>query len=152
MSIQTVSLTETGEDFGFAEADFVKKIDEAYTKRMVAKLFINDDDGYAMEHMPIVKRYDEASYDNSRLNMLLGYLMGKLQLDFLQLDKCPLLGLHDHKGILTSFWDGPPDAEFLMAVQDAWSTFHEYSHYAVSYGGPDVLDSETFVVNYETTD
>lgn len=149
MSIQTISLTETDEHFGFAEAAFVKKIDEAYTKRGVAKLLGDDE---SMAHIPIIRRYDDAGYDNNRLNMLLGYIMGKLQLDILQLDKCPLLGLHDHKGILTSFWEGEPDEQFLMAVQDAWTTFHEYSHYAVSYGGPDVLDSETFVVNYETAD
>lgn len=146
----SIVLRETGDSFGYTDPDFLTKINEEYTRRMVAKLLGEaKEEAYAW---PIMRRNDEDGDSNHRLTMVHGFMMGELNLQYKELRASPLLGLYDHKGTLTSVWEAPVDLNYVKAIHHGWENWYEDAHYVVSFAGLDVLDSETFVVGYETTD
>jgi hypothetical protein len=146
----SIVLRETSDSFGYTDPDFLTKINDENTRRMVAKLL-----GEAKEEAyewPIMRRNDEDGDSNHRLTMIHGFMMGELNLDYKEVRASPLLGLYDHKGILTSVWQSPIDLKYIEAIHHGWERWYEDAHYVVSFGGLDELDSQTFVVGYETTD
>ena len=145
-----IRLVDCSEHFGFASDEFIKKIDECYMKRVVHRL-TGDNDGEIFKS-PLVKRNDEETYDNDRLRLMTHYVMGRLDWNLDELGCGPLLGLYDHKGILTSFWDVNPDINHVEAVDKAWGAWYESGHYVVVYGGMQDFESTTLEVKYETTD
>jgi len=146
-----IKLEESAEHFGFASAEFIKNIDERYMKRVVHRL-TGENDGEIFKS-PLVKRNDEETYDSDRLNLMTHYMMGALDWNLDELACSPLLGLYDHKGILTSFWDSePPDMGHIEALQKAWEAWYESGHYVVVYGGMQDFESVTLEVKYETAD
>jgi hypothetical protein len=145
MSKPKIRLIDTTEHFGFASDEFISKIDDAYTKRVVHKL--TGDVEIGTFHTPITERYDHEGEDH-RLNIILGYMMGDLDLDISELDCGPLLGLYDHKGVLTSFWEGVPDNKYVQSIHDGWNSYYEEQHYAVFFSGNNANDSNTYAVDY----
>ena len=143
-----IILNESDNHFGGATHEFLVKIDERFMKRVVYKL-TGDNDGEIYKP-PVVKRHDEKTYDNYRLDTMSWYAMGVLNLNNDERDCGPLLGLYDHKGMLTSFWYGSLDMDYIAAIHKAWGAWYEHNHYVVLYGGIEEYASETFEVEYET--
>lgn len=146
--MSNIILKESSSHFGCADKEFILKIDERFMKRVVYKL-TEENDGEIFKS-PLVKRHDEESYDNYRLNTMVWYAMGALGLNMDESDCGPLLGLHDHKGMLTSFWYGPIDIKYVEAIHRAWGAWYEDPHYVVSYGGMEDYASVTFEVTHES--
>jgi hypothetical protein len=143
-----VILTETDLNFGGADLEFMSQIDTRFTQQAVFKLTgMRSAETIAR---PITKRDDELHYNNRRLDMVLGYYMGIFEWVLYDLEHSPLLGLHDHEGLLTSYWNGEIDIKHLNAIHNAWGCWYETFHYAVSYGGMGEHQSKAFTVEYET--
>jgi hypothetical protein len=149
MSKKKIKLREQSTQYGFASLEFIDKIDERYMKRVVYKL--TNDRSEDVFKSPLVKRDDDESYDNHRLNTMLGYVMGALDWNIDELDCGPLLGLHDHEGALTSFWDGTPTLKEIAAVHDAWGSQYEDFHHAVMFNGKGDQATREYEVTYEAT-
>jgi hypothetical protein len=150
MSKRKIKLREQSTQYGFASQEFIDKIDERYMKRAVYKL--TNDRSEDVFKYPLVKRDDDEGYDNHRLNTMLGYVMGALDWNIDELDCGPLLGLHDHEGALTSFWDGTAKLSEITAVHDAWSSQYEDFHHAVMFNGKGDQATREYEVTYETAD
>jgi len=149
MSKRKVKLTEETNQFGFAQPEFVDIIEERYMKRRIADL-TGDNDG-TVYLSPLIKRHDSDTYDDGRPERVVSYTMGALDWDVSELDCGPLLGVHDHKGWLTSFWDGSPKLYEIAAVHDAWNAHLEELHIAVCFHGRRDSQTRQYAVTYETT-
>ena len=150
MSSKRISLSEINDQFNFFTDEFFELIDAQYIKRCVTKLTgVNDGDIY---QTPISKRNDSDLNGDARLIQVLGYLMGSLDWDISELAVSRLLGIYDHKGWLTSFWDGQPPMNELAALHNAWNAQMEPLHHAVMFYGKDNPETIAFEINYETTD
>lgn len=151
MNKQKIRLQESSNHFGYADKEFISGIDEIFLQRSVYKLV--GESSIDTRLFPIVKRHDDTSTEIRRLHSVMGYMMGQLNLDITDIQCGPLLGLHDYKGTLTSFWCGAPDMAQLQAIHDGWSAWYEEQHIAVGFGGVEDFESEAFDVlyDYETT-
>jgi hypothetical protein len=149
MSKKKIKLQEQKTQYGFANQEFINKIEERYIKRVVHRL-TGDNDGEVFK-APLVKRDDDDAYDNHRLNTMLGYVMGALDWNIDERDCGPLLGLHDHEGALTSYWDGTANLSEIAAVHDAWNSQYEDFHHAVIFNGIGDPATREYEITYETT-
>jgi hypothetical protein len=134
--------------FGHADKEFISEIAEIFLQRSVYKLV--GESSIDTRRFPIVKRHDDTSFEIQRLHSVMGYMMGRLHLDINDIQCGSLMGLHDHKGALTSFWCGIPDMEQLGAIHDGWSAWYEEQHIAVAFGGVQDSESHSYDVYYET--
>jgi hypothetical protein len=148
MSKPKIKLIEQSTQYGFANQEFIDKIEERYMKRVGHRLK-GDNDGEIFKH-PIVKRNDEDTYDNHRLEVVLGYVMGALDWNIDELDCGPLLGLYDHKGGLSSYWDGSATPSEIAVVHAAWYSQYEDFHHAVIFNGIGDPATREYYVRYET--
>lgn len=150
MNNRKIKLQESSTHFGYADREFISEIAEVFLQRSVYKLV--GEWSIDSRLFPIAKRHDNTTLEDRRLHSVMGYMMGRLHLDISDIQCGALLGLHDHKGTLTSFWCGSPDMAQLEAIHDGWSAWYEEQHIAVGFGGVEVFESQAFDVMYETTD
>lgn len=150
MNNPKIKLQESSTHFGYADKEFISGIEEIFLQRSVYKL-VGDSEETTLV-FPIVKRHDECTDSTQRLHSVMGYMMGRLHLDITDIRCGSLMGLHDHKGTLTSFWCGSPDMAQLEAIHDGWSAWYEEQHIAIGFGGVQDFESQAFDVMYETTD
>jgi hypothetical protein len=102
-----------------------------YIKTDKAALLLSDERG------PVLSDYCEGSepYRRDRLCRVVGYMMSELNCDLETLKTMHgLLGLHDHKGNLTSIWLTLEQCAIAYKkLTFAWMRECEYSHEAIIY-------------------
>ena len=99
------------------------------------------------EYFPWASRHDAVVHNTDiRVITVIGMYMKAMNYSISELRDSSLIGLHDHKGILVSVWEGMPSPEEIAVIKDAWGAMHEETVFVVTYFGED----NEFNASYET--